>query len=136
MLDKAKDLCIYRINAALETLETAKTCIDIKHYKDAINRSYYASFYAIKAVLAMEGVDFKRHKDVVAYFNKNYVATDRFERAMGRMLATLQQTREASDYDDFYIASKEEAEGQCYNAEYIINSVKEYLRGIFNIRFE
>lgn len=68
MQSKYIDLCIYRINAALETLETARTCIDIKHYKDAINRSYYASFYAIKAVLAMEGTDFKRHKDVIEYY--------------------------------------------------------------------
>lgn len=49
-----------------------KVCISAKHYKDAINRSYYASFYAIKAVLAMEKIDFKRHKDVMAYFNKTY----------------------------------------------------------------
>lgn len=51
-----------------------------------LNRSYYASFYAVKAVLATEGTDFKRHKDVVAYFNKNYVATERFEKAMGKCL--------------------------------------------------
>ena len=127
MLNKNEDLCLYRINAALETLETAKTCIDIKHYKDAINRSYYASFYAIKAVLAMEGIDFKRHKDVVAYFNKNYVATEKLEKSMGRKLATLQQTREASDYDDFYIASKDEAETQCASAAQIIGDVKQYL---------
>lgn len=43
------------------------------------------------------------------------------------MLATLQQKREASDYDDFYIASKEEAEVQCANPEHIINVVKQYL---------
>ena len=65
---------MYRIKSALESLEVTRVCIDGKHYKDAINRSYYASFYAIKAVLALEGTDFKRHKDVVAYFNKNFVA--------------------------------------------------------------
>ena len=133
MRNKCVDLCLYRFNTALETLETAKTCIDIKHYKDAINRSYYASFYAIKAVLAMEGIDFKRHKDVVAYFNKNYVATEKFEKTMGRKLATLQQTREASDYDDFYIASREEAETQCNSAECIIYAAKQYLIIVYDI---
>ena len=83
MQDKAKDLCIYRINSALETLDATKVCINSKHYKDAINRSYYSAFYAIKAVLAMEGMDFKRHKDVVAYFNKNYVATKIFDKRLG-----------------------------------------------------
>lgn len=34
------------------------------------------AFYAIKAVLALKDIDFKRHKDVVAYFNRHYVATE------------------------------------------------------------
>lgn len=134
MQNKSIDLCVYRINSAIETLEAARACMDIKHYKDAINRSYYAAFYAIKAVLAIEEVDFKRHKDVVAYFNKNYVANERFEKTMGRILATLQQKREASDYDDFYVASKEEAEIQYKNAGYIVNVVKMFLANEFNVK--
>lgn len=133
MRNKGLDLCIYRINSSMETLETSKYCITSKHYKDAINRSYYAAFYAIKAVLSMEEIDFKRHKDVVAYFNKNYVATEIFEKTMGRKLATLQQTRETSDYDDFYVASKEEAETQCQSAEEIIEAVKKYLMKKYGI---
>ena len=133
MQDKANDLCIYRIKSALETLEVARVCIESKHYRDGINRSYYAAFYAIKAVLAMEGTDFKRHKDVIAYFNKNYVATEIFDKTLGRKLANLQQTRETSDYDDFFIASKEDAEIQCESAENIIKAVKKYLNDTFQI---
>ena len=133
MQDKAKDLCVYRLNSALETLEASKVCIESKHYKDAINRSYYASFYAVKAVLAMEGTDFKRHKDVVAYFNKNYVAIEIFDKKLGRMLANLQQTRETSDYDDFFIASKEDAETQCESAECIIEAVKKFLKDEYEL---
>ena len=54
MQNKGEDLCKYRFNAALETLDTAKICMEIKHYKDAINRSYYASFYAVKQHLTAE----------------------------------------------------------------------------------
>lgn len=84
----------------------------------------------------MEGIDFKRHKDVVAYFNKQYVATKIFERTIGRMLSNLQQTRETSDYDDFYIALKEDAEVQYKSAECIIESTKQYLVERYEIRFE
>ncbi len=73
--NKAINLCIYRINNANETLDTARLCVEHKRYKDAINRCYYAAFYAIKAALALEQIDFKRHKDAVAYFNQNYVAS-------------------------------------------------------------
>ena len=123
----SKDLCLYRVQTAIETLETAKMCIETKHYKDAVNRSYYAAFYAVRAVLAMEKIDFKRHKDVIAYFNKTYVATEIFEKTVGRTLAQLQLKREKSDYDDFFVASKEEAETQYQNAVDIFNAVKKYL---------
>lgn len=39
---------------------------------------------AVKAVLALEEIDFKRHKDAVAYFNQNYVATDIFDSEIGK----------------------------------------------------
>ena len=82
------NLAKYRIDTARETLNVAKECLENKHYKDSINRSYYASF---SAILALERIDFKRHKDVIAYFNKNYVATGIFEKDIGRKLARLQQ---------------------------------------------
>ena len=73
MSEKKVDLCIYRMRSAIETLGVSALCLESQHYKDSINRSYYAAFYAVKAVLALEEVDFKRHKDAVAYFNKTYV---------------------------------------------------------------
>ena len=69
------DLSKYRIQESKDSLIVAENCLNDGFYKDAINRSYYSAFYAIKAILALDTVDFKRHKDVVAYFNKEYVAT-------------------------------------------------------------
>lgn len=56
------------------------------------------------------------------------MATGIFEKDIGRKLARLQQKREQSDYDDFFIASKEEAQKQYNNAENIISAIIEYLR--------
>ena len=50
-----------------------------------------------------------------------------------RVLLSLQkaeQIRNASDYDDFYIASKEESRQQVENAAYFFEKVKEYLNTI------
>ena len=76
------DLANYRIQEAKNTLQVAKNCLKDCFYKDAINRSYYAAFYAIQAVLALGTIDFKRHKDVVAYFNKEYVAANKFSKEL------------------------------------------------------
>lgn len=127
MTDKQRDLSRYRFSQAEETMQSAQLCGKMKFYKDAINRAYYAAFYAVKAVLAISDVDFKRHKDVVAYFNQHYVSTEIFEKDCGRRLARLQRKREASDYDDFYIASADEADEQIISATYIIESVKVFL---------
>lgn len=129
MSEKKVDLCIYRMRSAIETLGVSALCLESQHYKDSINRSYYAAFYAVKAVLALEEVDFKRHKDAVAYFNKTYVATDIFTREIGKKLGRLKQERETSDYDDFYIASAADATEQYAAAEFIITEVKKYLDG-------
>ena len=109
---RQEELSRYRIQEAKNSLKVAEHCLKEDLYKDSINRSYYAAFYAIKAVLALGTIDFKRHKDVVAYFNKEYVATNVFPRELGKRLGMLKQLREKSDYDDFYIASRDQAEGQ------------------------
>ena len=133
MDNKVEDLCIYRYQTAVETLETAKLCIENRHYKDAINRGYYAAFYAIKAVLALGEVDFKRHKDAVAYFNQYFVAAGIFPKEIGRKLGRLKRKREASDYDDFYVASLDETSEQLHFAEDIVMSVRDYLEHSRNI---
>lgn len=70
MDDRRRDLSNYRLKEADDSLKVDKHCLDEELYKDSINRSYYAAFYAVKAVLALSTVDFKRHKDVMGYFNK------------------------------------------------------------------
>ena len=113
MLDERKwDLCKYRMQQARESLNASKIMMQNEMIKDAINRSYYAVFYALKAVLAIEEKDFRRHKDVVAYFNKMYVSTGEFPREFGRLIARLQQLREKSDYDDFLLHLLKEHSGK------------------------
>lgn len=121
------ELCIYRMETAENTYRMAKLCYDNDGYRDAVNRSYYASFYALRAVLALEGVDFKRHKDVVSYFNQHYVATGKFKREVGKRIGRLKTMREDCDYDDFYVIEKDEVEVQLDTARMVINEVEKYL---------
>lgn len=128
MHDRDIELSKYRFSLAQETLSSAKMCLEKEFYRDCINRSYYAVFYAIKAVLALGSIDFKRHKDVVAFFNKEYVATEIFPKELGRRIGRLKTKREESDYDDFFVASKEEAQTQLETVEYTISLIEGYLK--------
>ncbi len=128
METEIKELVNYRINRAFETLEVAKMLLADGKYKDANNRSYYAVFYGIKAVYALENKDFKKHKTLLANFNKEYVATQKFPRELGKKISTLSLIREQSDYNDFYIASKQESQQQVEIAEKLLAEIKKYLQ--------
>lgn len=128
MTEKEKSLALYRYAEAKETLKSSRLCFENKLYKDSINRSYYVVFYAIKSILALDAVDFKRHKDAVGYFNQNYVATEIFPKELGKKVGRLKRKREISDYDDFYVASLNEVQEQIETAKFVLNEVDNYLR--------
>ena len=121
------ELAQNKLQRAKEEYDTANLLLDNDRLKQANNRAYYSIYYAITAVLCLEPIAFKKHKDTLAYFNKNYVHTGMYPKEIGRAVAKAQKIRHASDYDDFYIASREEAEGQCHTAKQMIDLVKIYL---------
>ncbi len=127
-----RDLVLYRIEAAKEDLKSAALLRDAGMYKGANNRAYYAVFHAINAIHGLNGVAYRRHKDAVANFNKEYVRTEIFPREIGRKIASVEEIRHASDYDDFYIATMDEVDEQIAVAEKFIQMVEEYCRQHMN----
>lgn len=121
-----KDLVLYRIETAKSDLRTANMLLMQKEYRAANNRAYYAIFHAITAIHALDGNAYKRHKEVLAKFNKDYVRTEIFPKSFGRKIIEAEDIRHASDYDDFYIATREEAQEQIGTAEELILLVEKY----------
>ena len=69
-----KDYVRYRLNTAKQDLKAANLLYENSIYNVAVNRAYYAIFHAMRAVLAIDGVDFKKHSGVISYFNKEYMS--------------------------------------------------------------
>ena len=128
-MDKKENinLALYRLDRAKQENANAKLLYKEKQYLAANNRAYYSIFYSIRAVLAMERIDFKRHKDVLAYFNKNYVKTEIFPRQLGRKIIVASKVREDSDYDEEYEPSMQATTIQIETADELIKLVEEYL---------
>lgn len=124
------DLAKHRLNIAREDLNAAYTLVGAGSFRGANNRAYYAIYHAISAVLATEGVAFKRHKDVLGYFNKSYVATEIFPKELGRKIVKAEEIRHVSDYDTFYIASKEVTMQQIETAEMLIKLVEKFCKEV------
>ena len=123
-----QDVAKYKLEQAKDDLDSAKLLLGAEKYKAANNRAYYSCFHAVDSVLALEPITFKKHKDTLAYFNKNYVRTEIFPKEIGRQLSKLEIIRHKSDYDHFYIASREEAAEQVGVAESIIKLIDEYMK--------
>lgn len=64
------DLSQYRLQKAKEMLASARRDMDAKDFASANNRAYYAIFHAMRAVLALDGEDFKKHSAVIARFTQ------------------------------------------------------------------
>lgn len=121
-----KDLALYRLETAKNDLASAQLLLKSKDYKGANNRAYYAIFHAVDAIHALDGRAYKRHKDTIANFNKEYIKTEIFPRELGKKIASAEEIRHASDYDDFYIATVEESKEQIAVAEEVIKRLEEY----------
>ena len=128
MQPEVSELLKYRLNRAKETLKVVKTLLDSGNYKDSNNRSYYAAFYAMKSIYAIKGKDYKKHKTLLANFNREFVATEIFPRSLGRKISMLAIIREQSDYNDFYVASRQESLQQYETAKELIEVIERYLR--------
>ena len=117
----------YRLEQAKENLEEAEALFNISKYKGANNRAYYSIFHAIKAIIALEQIDFKKHSSVIAYFNKEYISKNIFPRELGKKVSDARFYREKSDYVDFYIVTKEESLEQIRTAKTMIEKAEEYI---------
>lgn len=122
-----EDLARYKLERAREEIDTAELLFQNERLKAANNRAYYSIYYSLTAVLCLEPVAFKRHKDTLGYFNKNYVHTGIFPEEIGRSISKAQKIRHASDYDEFYVASKEEAENQIQTAKTVADLVDKFI---------
>ena len=116
-----------RISHAKDCLREANLLLSGEEYKGASNRAYYAAFHALRAVLILEEFDSKKHSGIIAKFRENYLKTEVFGKELSDYISSLFRVRSASDYDDFYIVSKDEAKAQLKKAEVIIEQVEKYL---------
>ena len=87
----------------------------------------YAIFSAVRAVLALEHVDFSKHAGVIAHFQKEYIKTKKFDVKFSKYLQTAFQIRNVCDYDDFFVASRQDAVLQLGQAREFLEAVKAYL---------
>lgn len=123
-----KELITRRLSRAYKNLEVARSLLADEFYEDSVSKSYYAIFFAAKALLLTKNLDPKRHSGVISFFSQYFVKTGELEKELAAILKFAQKERISADYDEFYSASVEEAKIQLENAERFLQRVKEILQ--------
>ena len=75
-------------------------------------------------------IDFKKHSAVISYFRHHYIKEKIFDNKFSDYIGNAFETRNNSDYADFFIASREEAETQYNHAVEFYEAVKKYLENL------
>lgn len=128
MESSLRELAMYRMERTFEMLIASEDNLKIGQYKTSLNRSYYAIFHAMRAANIIKGFDSSKHSGVIAFFNKEYLKENIIDRKMSPIIKNSSFFREKSDYDDFFIASKKDAENQLKNAKIFLSVVEDYLK--------
>ena len=81
----------------------------------------------MRAVLAFDGFDSKKHSGIIAVFRKDYIKTGIFDDQLSDIIGTASEIRNASDYDDMYLATKDETEEQIKNAKIFYDTISAYI---------
>lgn len=119
-----------RMEGAQMCLKEAEHLLADELYKGANNRAFYAMEKAVKALLATKGIEIKTHNGSMKQFNLHFIhnESEYFSEKDYQVISGAEQIRNASDYNDFYIARKEDAVQQVKNARYLVEKIDRYLR--------
>lgn len=122
------DLCQYRMKKALDYLQDAEKALSLAMYDTAANRSYYAIFHAVRALLALSGKDFRKNSGVISCFQMDYIKTGIFTKRLSDIIKSAFSLRTESDYEDFYVISHEEVQLQVADAREFCETVAAYIK--------
>lgn len=100
----------YRMERAGQALEAAKASMEHILFNDAVNRIYYACFYAVSALLLSRGLSSSRHSGVRSLFERHFVKDGPLPKQLGRFYHQLFDSRQDGDYADFVTFAQEDVE--------------------------
>ncbi len=117
----------YRMERANETMEEVNILAESGHYNAAVNRLYYACFYATQALLLKHHITATTHAGVKSMLGLHFVSKGIIPISCGKTFNTLFEKRHSSDYEAFAYCDKALVDDLTPLAEAYIQKIKEVL---------
>ncbi len=118
----------HRLDQAEESLKDAKVLLDgDRSSRSIINRSYYAMFYAVLALLQKIGKVPRKHSGAISLFDTEFVFKGLFSKELSKDLHDIFNLRQVSDYQLIDHVTSKDAETTLKRAAGFVEAVSKYL---------
>lgn len=118
------DYVYYRLNRAFEAFGDANLLAENDRWNAAINRLYYASFYAIIALLIKNDIQVHTHDGARNQFGLHFIKTGKIDKKFGIVFSRLFDYRLKGDYGDLFDFDKIVVEPLIYEVESFLSILK------------
>ena len=123
-----RKLVAYRLEQAEESLRDAGVLLGGQGSpRSIVNRSYYAMFYSVLALLLAEGKSASSHAGVLSLFDREFVHAGVFSRQISRDLHQAFDLRHFADYKETACVSPERAREIFARAENFVRTIRQHL---------
>lgn len=106
-----EELVKYRITKARETFKEVELHIGNELWNTAVNRLYYACYYAVIALLIDKEIQPHTHAGVRQMFGLHFVKAGIVDNSIGKFFTDICDMRQTGDYDDYLELKKDEYYG-------------------------
>jgi len=120
-------LVTYRLEQADESLDAARVLLEKRLDRPAVNRAYYAMFYAVLALLATRKQETSKHSGAISLFDKEFVKSGAFTKDFSRWLHEAFDLRQRADYAIEFQVTRKEAEMTLEHAVSFVGEVRTVL---------
>ena len=126
--DDKKELVSYRIARARETFNEVNLHIENKLWNTAINRLYYACYYAVTALLVNNDIKAQTHAGVRQMFGLHFVKSGIVDIELGKFFSELFDMRQTGDYEDYIEFMETDVLDLMKPAEDLITKIEDLLQ--------
>ena len=113
----------YRLENAHKTLNELPIHIQHELWNTAMNRLYYACFYAVSALLVNHGIDASTHAGVRRMLALHFTKNGKLSIRLSKFYTDLFENRQTGDYEDFIYFDRE-------TVEELYEQAKEFIKAI------
>jgi uncharacterized protein (UPF0332 family) len=113
---------------AQQMLQVADHNLADGFYASAINRAYYAIFYAANALLATKGLSRSKHSAVVATFRRHFIKPGLIEDEYSDIYGRVMANRHVGDYEIQLTIEPNVAHDDLRRAQRFVERVKRHLQ--------